>query len=215
MEDIERITDQDMPPDVFENDIHLYLKMFFEDQGVEDIRAASQSLWNGALIYVRQHVFSDKSILKSTKPLENYYNNNLDGNIYYLNQSTCNAYDIDIVNNICDYYIYLCYIYEKEISIVGFCKLTGINPDTVHDWGKGINKLSTSGCDIYKKLVTEREESLVAKLANMKHPTAIAILLNKHFGYNIPGVKDQGTSGKVLAASELPKLGASELTEKG
>ena len=75
-------------------------------------------------------------------------------------------------------------MYDKSISIMDFSRLTGINQDTIHDWGNNINKLSTSGCEIYKKLSAEREEAWTAKLESMKHPTAIAILLNKHYGYN-------------------------------
>ena len=90
---------------------------------------------------------------------------------------------------------------------MGFSKLTGINQDTIHDWGNEINKLSTAGCEIYKKLTAEREESLGAKLVSLKHPTAIAILLNKHFGYNLPGVSKEQAGKRALSAAELPKLG--------
>lgn len=186
----------------------MYLTMFCEEQGIENIRAASQSVWNAALMYIKRHVFSDSGVLKLSVPLEGYVNNNYtaDNNIYKLNNSNCNAYDIDKVNGICNYYIYLCYMYEKEISIMGFSKLTGINQDTIHDWGNESNRLSTAGCDIYKKLTAEREESLVAKLTNLKHPTAIAILLNKHFGYNLPGVREDKSGKGVLTAESLPKF---------
>lgn len=193
---------QEQTTEVFENDIALYLKMFCEEQGIEDMRTASQSIWNAALIYIQQHVFYDKSVLKISTPLTGYSNNNT-----CLNKSNCNSYDIGIVDNVCNYYIYMCYLYEKEISIMGFSKLTGINQDTIHDWGNEINKLSTAGCEIYKKLTAEREESLGAKLVSLKHPTAIAILLNKHFGYNLPGVSKEQTSKRALSAAELPKLG--------
>lgn len=204
---------QEQTQEVFESDMRMYLTMFCEEQGIEDMRTASQSVWNAALMYIKRHVFSDSSILKLSKPLDGYINNSYtaDNNIYKLNNSNCNAYDINKVDDICNYYIYLCYMYEKEISIMGFSKLTGINQDTIHDWGKDSNKLSTAGCEIYKKLTAEREESLVAKLVNLKHPTAIAILLNKHFGYNLPGVGESKSSKRVLTAAELPKLGSGEV----
>lgn len=200
--------DQNQEQEVFENDVELHLKMFCEEQGIEDIRAASQSVWNAALMYIKRHVFSSSSILKLSTPLEGYINNNYmpDNNTYRLNNSNCNAYDINKVNNICNYYIYICYMYEKEISIMGFSKLTGINQDTIHDWGKDSNKLSTAGCEIYKKLTAEREESLVAKLTSLKHPTAIAILLNKHFGYNLPGVRDDTPRRIGMRMDQLPDL---------
>lgn len=190
---MEKVQEQEQMAEVFENDIALYLKMFCEEQGIEDMSKESQSKWNAALMYIKKHVFNDNSILKISSRLDGYINNNYtaDNNTYKLNNSNCNAYDIDKVNSICDIYIYMCYMYDKEISIMGFGKLTGINQDTIHDWGNNINKLSTAGCEIYKKLTAEREESLTAKLVSLKHPTAMAIILNKHFGYNLPGVRQE------------------------
>lgn len=194
--------------EVFENDIDVYLKLFCEEQGIEDMRTAPQSVWNAALIYIKKHVFNVPRILKISKPLEGYINNtDIDNNAYKLNNSNCNAYDINKINSICDYYIYMCYMYDKSISIMGFSKLTGINQDTIHDWGNKINKLSTAGYEIYQKLSAEREEAWTAKLESMKHPTAIAILLNKHYGYNLPGVSKERTENRTLSAAELPRLG--------
>jgi hypothetical protein len=102
-------------------------------------------------------------------------------------------------------------INDKEVSINGFTLLTGINQDTIHDWGKdGATKLSTRSGEIYQKLHLYREESLVAKLTTMKHPTAIAILLNKHYGYNLPGVSKEPGSKAALSVSQLPKLSQSD-----
>ena len=41
----------------------------------------------------------------------------------------------------------------------------------------------------------------------MNHPTAIAILLNKQYGYNLPGVSREQANKNALTAAELPKLG--------
>ena len=80
------------------------------------------------------------------------------------------------------------------------------------EWGNNYNnrdRLSTSSGDIYKKLTSEREQSLVAKLVSMKHPTAMAIILNKEYNYNLPGVSRENVK-QSLTAAELPKLGAIE-----
>lgn len=200
------VGEQEQEIEIFENDIDAYLTMFCEECNppIEDMGKERQGKWNAALIYIQRHVFPDKSILKLNSPLDGYVNNNCDsGSVYSLNNSNCNAYDINKVNKICDYYIYLCYKYDKEISITGFCKLTGINPDTIHDWGNEINKLSTSGCDIYKKLSSEREESLTAKLVSNSNPVAIIAILNKHFGYNMPGVREQKQEQRLASREEL------------
>lgn len=98
-------------------------------------------------------------------------------------------------------------MYDKEISITGFSYLTGINQDTIHDWGNNINKLSSSSCEIYKKLHKGREESLSNKLVTGKqNPVGILGVLNRHYQWNMPGVKEQMERAS-LPASELPKLG--------
>jgi hypothetical protein len=42
---------------------------------------------------------------------------------------------------------------------------------------------------------------------SMKHPTAIAIVLNKDYSYNLPGVSKEIGTKSSLSSSELPKLG--------
>ena len=124
--------------------------------------------------------------------------------------TNCNAYDYEILNDICDYYIYLCSKYDKECSIYGFSKLVNIEYASIQDWGHNYgnsNRLSTRGFDIYKKLISSREQSLVGKLVSMKHPTAMAIVLNKDYNYNLPGVSRETTNKRALSAAELPKLG--------
>jgi hypothetical protein len=87
------------------------------------------------------------------------------------------------------------------------------------EWGNNYNnrdRLSSKSGDIYKKLTNEREQSLIAKLVSMKHPTAMAIILNKDYGYNLPGVSKEQANKGALTAAELPKLGGkvAEIPEK-
>lgn len=205
-QDMKKIQDREQTQEVFENDIAMYLKMFCEEQGIEDMKKESQSVWNAALMYIKKHVFNAPGILKMSKPLEGYINNNYNNQYSNVNLSNCNAYDIDKVNSICNYYIYMCYLYNKSISIQGFSKLTGISDTVIYEWGTNDSrKLSTSSVVIYEKLTAERENSWTAKLESMNHPTAIAILLNKHYGYNLPGVTKeqkqiQGRTPEQIAA---------------
>ena len=206
MEQVENV--EDATQEVFENDIELYLKMFCEERNIENMAEQSQSVWNAALMYIRRHVFNNPSILKTSKPLEGYNNNNYNNQYKNLNNSNCNRYDIDKVNAICDYYIYLCCMYDKEISVVGFNNLTGIDDNTIYAWGHDERKLSESGKEVYKKLVKYREESLSNKLATAnKNPVGILAILNRHYQWNMPGVRDQSQNKQALSAAELPKLG--------
>ena len=206
MEQVEKI--EDASQEVFENDIELYLKLFCEERGIENMAEQSQSVWNAALMYIKRHVFNNPSILKNSKPLEGYNNNNYNNQYKNLNNSNCNRYDTDKVNAICDYYIYLCMIYDKEVSVVGFNNLTGIDDNTIYAWGNDERTLSKSGKEIYKKLVKYREESLSNKLATAnKNPVGILAILNRHYQWNMPGVRDQSHGKQALSAAELPKLG--------
>ena len=50
--------------EVFENDIAMYLRIFCEEQEIDDMRAASQSVYNACLKYIQRNVFKDKDILR-------------------------------------------------------------------------------------------------------------------------------------------------------
>ena len=73
---MEKVQEQEQTIEVFENDMQMYLTLFCEENNIEDMKKESQSTWEAALIYIQRHVFSDKSVLKSSTPLNGYYNNN-------------------------------------------------------------------------------------------------------------------------------------------
>lgn len=204
---MERVQETEQTAEVFESDIELYLKLFCEEQNIDDLKAESQSVWNAALMYVKRHVFNVPDILKMSKPLEGYNNNNYNNQYGNLNNCNCNAYDIDKVNSVCDYYIYICNLYNKGVTISGFSKLTGIGESTIHEWGDDNKKLSKSSLEVYKKLSREYENSAESKLWGNKNPVAVMAILNKRFGWNLPGVSKERTSERALTAAELPKLG--------
>lgn len=184
--------------EVFDNDIEYFLQEFCDLRDIDDMQAQSQNVWNGCMTYINRKVFNNTDKLKLKSSLTVLGN--------------CNAYDIDIVNSVCDYYIYLCNVYDKEVSIIGFSKLTGINRDTIYDWGNNINKLSTKGCDVYKKLVEEREESLSSKLVTGKqNPVGVLGVLNRHYQWNMPGVSRETAKKQVLTAADLPQLGSKNI----
>lgn len=189
--------EQAQTAEVFENDIQLYLSMFCEEKGIEDIKAESQSVWNGALRYIRKHVFGCPDILKSKDNI-NIYNNNIPSNF--------NAYNYEIVNSVCDIYIDLCFVNDKEVSIIGFSNLTGIDAETIRLWGNE-DRLSSTSFAVYKKLFDFREESLSNKLVTgRQNPVGVLGVLNRHYAWNMPGVREDKSSKRVLTAAELPRL---------
>lgn len=198
---MEKVIDEPVTIEYYENEIDAYLHIFQEEQEIEDLRTCSQSVWNAALMFVQRHVFNNKSMLKEQN---NIYIDNT------LMNTNCNSYNYDLLNDIVDYYIYITALYDKECSIYGFSKLVNIAYQLIQEWGHNYNnsnRLSSKSCDIYKKLTDAREQSLIAKLVSMKHPTAMAIILNKDYGYNLPGVSKETANKSSLPAAELPKLG--------
>lgn len=159
--------------EVYENKISEYLDQYILEKNIEDMSKEPQSKWNAALIYIYKALFkNNKESLKG--PDRDTYNDKL-------------------INDICDIYINLCYEYDKEISINGFCFLTGINTDTVYTWGSGERRLGSSCSEIYKKLIKNNEESLSDKLiSGGLNPMKVLPALNRRHNWNMPGTSRQG-----------------------
>ena len=166
------ITDQGV--EVYENSITEYLDKYVADKNIADMSKEPQSKWNAALIYIYKAVFkNDRERLRDPKNKDNYNDK--------------------LINDICDIYIELCYEYDKEVSINGFCFLTGINTDTVYTWGHGEYRLGSSCPDVYKKLVKNNEESLSDKLiSGGLNPMKVLPALNRRHNWNMPGTNRQG-----------------------
>lgn len=197
---MERVEHTESTIEVFENEIDEYLHLFMNEQRIEDLRSVPQSVWNGALRYIYRNVF--KGNKQALKEHNNIYSDNT------ITPTNCNSYNYNIVNEVLDYYIYLCQIYNKEISIMGFSNLTGIDTEVINNWGNEVNISSAASSVIYKKLSQMREESLSNKLADGKqNPVGVIAMLNRHYGWASPYTSDSNKKKTSLPADELPKLG--------
>lgn len=187
----------DTEQEIFENDIEMYLKLFCEEHNIGDMTKEPQSRWNAALMYINKHVFSDKSTLKLSNNINKSNTNCIMNSNFYM-------YDLDKLDYILYIYYYLCSVYDKECSIMGYSLLTGINYDTLMDWGADERKLSTKGFDIVEKLRLFREESLSNKLATgNKNPVGILAILNRHYSWNLPGVSRETSQRQALTAEDI------------
>ena len=175
--------------EVYNNAIEEAISQYCIDHNLEqkDLYAMDQSRWNSVLMYIYQYAFKPVNTDKRQ----------------YNEHSNINYSDIDLLKSVCNIYINLCYEYSKEISILGFSKLTGINPDTIYTWGKE-DGLSRGTSDIYKNLNREREESLSVRLVSGKgNPVGILGILNRHYGWNMGQPRGQDSRQK---APDLPEL---------
>lgn len=185
--------------EVFESDIDMYLHLFCEENGIEDLKKESQSVWNSCLYYIYKHVFKSSNILKDNT-LMNIPNNNI--------RSNCNRYNIDMCMRVLDIYIYdMCMKYDKEVSLIGYSTLTGIDRQTVYDWSNGVHGSSAMGIGVFQKLKAFREESLSNKLVTgAKNPVGVIAVLNRQFGWASPYTSDSNRQKQALTADALPRL---------
>ena len=180
---METIGQNQQAAEIFENDIQLYLSMFCEDNSIEDMSKESQQRWTAALMFINRNVF------KANADMVRYNNKN----------SIIDYKDIEQIDSIYNIYSYLCYLYDKEITIDGFSKLTGITTQTLYNWekkeyrsnkyysvdtgeeikdiaewkmnhrGEYRTELSTTHLEFMQKLRQDEEESTYQKGANKQY----------------------------------------------
>ena len=59
---MEKVKETPDTPEVFKNDIELYLAQFCEEYNIKDMTKEPQSRWNAALMYINKYVFNDIKI---------------------------------------------------------------------------------------------------------------------------------------------------------
>lgn len=165
----------------YEEKVLLSLREYIDSRGIEDMNRESQNRWNAALMHTAKAVFKDRTRLKA-KP---YDSNNL------LNNGVSNngAYDLDKINSLCDIYINICCEFDKEVSILGFSNMLGIDDSVIYNWANGnrntTTTASTTGEYIRKKLLKMREESLSnMAISGKKNPVGPLAALNHHYNWN-------------------------------
>lgn len=202
-ENTEKINPDEMT--VYDNVFQELIDQFCIDNNIDDMRTASQSVWNSCLRNIYKHLFKNSDVLKSKE---------LKHNADTVADTNYNAYNYDILVELVEIYIYdLCMRYNKEVSIIGFSTLTGIHRDTINEWGKGSTLLSKTSFDVYKNLVDFNEESLSNLLQRVKNPVGVIAILNRRHGWASPYTSDSNRQKTALTAADLPRLGGSELSD--
>ena len=159
------------------------------DIDMKDIYSFDQQRWNSVLLYIYRSVFKPCK----TDGIVRRYNEK--SNIDYSNR--------ELIDNVCDIYISMCYEYSKEVSVMGFSKMTGIHIDTLYQWVNN-PEIERGSSEVTKKLQAEREESLSNKLASGKgNPVGILGILNRHYGWNMGQPRGQTAAQK---APDLPGI---------
>lgn len=184
--EIQELNTTEQKVEVYANDIELYLDQYCIEHGIKnnDLYKIDQSRWNSVLLYIYKHVF------KPTPNNNPNYRYNGKSNIDYSNK--------ELLEYICDIYINMCYEYSKEVSIMGFSKLTGITVETLYEWLRNGGKVERGSSEVAKKLNAEREESLSVRLVSGKgNPVGILGILNRHYGWNMGQPRGQEQKQQV------------------
>ena len=191
--------DVDVLPDtleVYENRMTQAINDFCMSFDIQSLKSEPQNVYVACLLYVNRTVF------KRLKPCKN-------------NQSSIIDYDdIELLKGIADYYIYISAVYNKSVSVVDFCRLLGIDFQTMCNWRDDSidNILSQKRFEIFKYINTMREQSLANILQTAKNPVGTLAILNRQFNWNLPGVSREEVKPK-LSRNELLQ-GLDALPEK-
>lgn len=183
-------------------DIDNAINEFCIDNNIESIKEESMSIWNACLIYINNIVFGN-GILKVNNIYESGLNNHFNTKGIKTN---LDSYDYSLLSDLCDYYILLCYKYKKEVSILGFSKLSGISRDCIYniDNIKNSDLASYKKYGILKKLQQENEETLSNGLFDGSgNPVGKIAILNHRFDWQTAAAA-HGIEKRPKKASELP-----------
>ena len=159
--------------EVYTHEIYEAVDDYRVEKNIDDLCTISQSRWNSVLLYIYDKVYKGTTKLK------------IDGN-------KNNTYDQNKLSDVFEIYKRLCYEYEKEISLKGFCKITGVTEETMNAWCRKNDKgFSSSGSVLHQKIAAENEESIVQLMESGKrNPMCYMPVLNHRHGWNMPGVNN-------------------------
>lgn len=173
---------------------------FCDEQNISSMKDESSSMWLGCMMYCAKKAFNGGKLLATSeyKEIRDPHN--------FKPYTTVIYYNPVVLWDLVDIYIYLCQIYSKEVSLLGFSTFTSTPIDmycpTADRRGDRLNDVCNK---IYQKIHAFREQSLLSKLYDNKNAVAQIAVLNKHFGYNMPGVR-QNTPQITQGADSLPRL---------
>ena len=152
--------------------IDILLDSYCQENGIEDLKQEPQQVFVGGLMYVYFNLFAqDKNLLRLYVP--GISNNNHITNMY-------NDY---VLLGVCDYYIYLCFKYNKIPKPIEYSYLTGIPLGTLDRWKNSENQ-NPGAHELVKRLSKTYESALENGAQSGKNPVGFIATLNHRFGWN-------------------------------
>ena len=170
------------------------------EQGIEDLKKEGQRPWKAVCRRVGEIIFNDNSILKDKQLSDNPYI-----------PTNYNRYDYNILNCICDEYIYWSDIYNKLCSTVAFSYVVNIPTTTIDLWRS--TEPSSWSFKIWQKLQGNRKDCIKDKAYDSNSPVGSMFVGNNEFGMNQPGIGAEATQRIAQKAEDLPRLDIQKPTE--
>lgn len=156
----------DVEMDIYQDDIDMYLGLYCQEHNIDNAYDIRPQQWTAALLYIYQRTFKRDNSMLRPRGVASY------------------GYDLDAVHALLDRYIYLCMEHNQRISITGFSCLSGIDTNTVHNWGNGnyrsydyytLDGRKLQSCDIgllgvkdYVKKPTSKAQEIYKKLVKFE-----------------------------------------------
>lgn len=182
---------------------------YCDRQGIEE-NDIFPSIWNDIISELYFELFQRcNRLLKIDDSMHNEYDRN---KVYYVYECI---------------YKRLCNSHCQEITLKGFCDMTGIHKQTLYNWanddkyiynssGDIVNTSNSSMCDsdissssrfdLHGKIMSDNEDSLFALMKDRRmNPMKILPKLNKVHGWNMSGVSAQATK-QALTSDDVRAL---------
>jgi hypothetical protein len=164
-----------------DNELTEYLLESADKHGFSDINSITTNQFNVLLCDIGSKFFNNNILYN-----HNHYS--LDENI------------IDLLSN---YYIYICSLYNKCISMYNFCNMINVESELLEVWKSA--DVTSLKFKVIKKLTDKREQYIKDKLTDSNNVVgAIAVANNEYKWTN--GSNAGNTTINVLSGSSLPDL---------
>lgn len=189
--------------DIISN-IEILTPEYLQKVKAETITELSQQQYLGYLTHI--YIF----YIKPTKILYKYIQGVSN------NKNITLQYNDELLNLLCEYYIYISMNYNKVCNIYGFSTLTGIDLNCFERWGKQESQ-RPQAYRLVKRLQKAYETSLENGAQSGKNPVGFIATLNHRFGWsadNKPSLTVNITRTKQEILSSVDKSLLIENTEK-
>lgn len=181
--------------DIYDSDFDAAISDACARFDIEDLTKASQRRWKRVMEFVGKRIFTDNKILRDKNTVW------LEGNKIPTNN---NRFDYNILNILCDYYMSLSDQYDKLISAEAFSLFLNIPRETISGWRE--EEPTSPRFYIYKKLKDFRLECIKDNSYDNGNVTGTMYVGNVEYGTNLPGVREEKNSRRVISADEPIRL---------